>query len=356
MLGLNASHTMKGRLGAFDTGTLVGLQTRYDDIHLGLYKTAQRQILSTTRDDHVKEGSIGLYAQSTVRWTDWMRTIVGMRYDRYDGRVDSDTPENSGNAAAWIASPKASVVFGPFAGTELFLNAGRGFHSNDIRGATITVDPSDKTTFLPRVPLLVRSQGGEVGLRTRAVPNLESSVAVFVLDYASELLFVGDAGTTEPSRPSRRVGVEWSNHYQPLPWLGIDADVAYTRARFTDDEPAGNDIPGAPAAVASAGMVFGYETGWFGTLKLRYFGPRPLTEDGSVRSGATTLVNARLGYKFDNGFRVHLDALNLLNSKASQIDYYYTSRLPGEPAAGVNDVHFHPVEPFALRLTAAATF
>jgi len=356
VLGLNASHTVKGHLGAFDTETLIGLQTRYDDIHLGLNKTAQRQILSTTRDDHVKEGSVGLYGQSTVRWTDWLRTVVGLRYDRYDGRVDSDTPENSGNAAAWIASPKASVIFGPFAGTELFLNAGRGFHSNDLRGATITVDPSDKVTPLPRVPLLVRSQGAEVGVRTRAIPNLESSIAVFVLDYASELLFVGDAGTTEASRPSRRVGIEWTNHYQPLPWLGFDADLAYTRARFTDDDPAGNDIPGAPAAVASASMVLGYETGWFGTVKLRYFGPRSLVEDGSVRSGATTLVNARIGYKFDNGFKIWLDALNLLNSQASQIEYYYTSRLPGEPAGGVDGIHFHPVEPFALRLTAAATF
>ncbi|AXK83184.1 TonB-dependent receptor [Pseudolabrys taiwanensis] len=356
VLGLNASHTIKGRLGAFDTETMVGIQTRYDDIHVGLYNTVQRQITSTTRDDHVKEGSVGLYGQSMVRWTDWLRTVVGLRYDRYDGRVDSDTPENSGNAAAWIASPKASVIFGPFAGTELFLNAGRGFHSNDLRGATITVDPSDKVTPLLRVPLLVRSQGAEVGLRTRAIPNLESSIAVFVLDYASELLFVGDAGTTEPSRPSRRFGVEWTNHYQPLRWLGFDADLAYTRARFTDDDPAGNDIPGAPAAVASASVVVGYETGWFGTVKLRYFGPRPLVEDGSVRSGATTLVNARLGYKFDNGLRIQLDALNLFNSQASQIDYYYTSRLPGEPAAGVADVHFHPVEPFALRLTAAATF
>lgn len=356
VLGLNVSHTMKGRLGPFDTETLVGVQTRYDDIHVGLFKTVQRQITSTTRDDRVKEGSVGLYAQNTIRWTDWVRTIVGMRYDRYDGRVDSDTPENSGNATAWIGSPKASVIFGPFAGTELFLNAGRGFHSNDIRGVTITVDPGDKTTPASRVPLLVRSQGAEVGVRTRAIPNLDSSVAVFVLDYASELLFVGDAGTTEPSRPSRRIGVEWTNHYQPLPWLGFDADFAYTRARFTDDDPAGDYIPGAPAAVASASVVFGYETGWFGTFKLRYFGPRPLIEDDSVRSSATTLVNARIGYKFENGLRIQLDALNLLNSKASQVDYYYTSRLPGEPAAGVNGVHFHPVEPRSLRLTAAATF
>lgn len=355
LFGVNASHTLKARFGRFDTETTVGVQTRYDDIHVGLFKTRERETLSTTRDDRVKEGSVGLYAQNTVRWTDWVRTIVGIRYDRYDGRVDSDTAVNSGNATAWVTSPKASVIFGPFAGTELFLDAGRGFHSNDIRGATITVDPNTGDPAA-RVPLLVRSQGGEVGLRTRTIPGLDSSVAVFVLDYDSELLFVGDAGTTEPSRPSRRVGVEWTNNYRPLPWLVLDADFAYTHARFADDDPAGNYIPGAPETIASAGATFGYATGWFGTVKLRYFGPRPLIEDNSVRSGATALVNARLGYKFDNGLRIQLDALNLLNSQASQIDYYYASRLPGEPAGGVNDVHFHPVEPFALRLTAAASF
>jgi outer membrane receptor protein involved in Fe transport len=195
-----------------------------------------------------------------------------------------------------------------------------------------------------------------VGVRTQAIPGFDSSVAVFVLDYDSELLFVGDAGTTEPSRPSRRVGVEWTNHYQPLAWFGVDADFAYTHARFTDPDVVGNYIPGAPAVVASADVIFGYEAGWFGAVKLRYFGPRPLIEDDSVRSGATALVDARIGYKFDNGMRIQLDGLNLFNSEASQIDYYYTSRLPGEPAAGVDDVHFHPVEPLAVRLTMAASF
>ena len=354
--GINASHLVKWRFGGFDTETLVGVQTRYDDINVGLFKTVQRQVLSTVRDDKVQEASAGLYAQQTVRWTDWFRTIGGLRYDRVGGRVNSDTPENSGSVDTWIASPKASIIFGPFARTEFFINYGRGFHSNDMRGATITVDPNDKTTALPKVPLLVRSTGGEVGVRSQLIPGLDTSVAVFVLDYASELLFVGDAGTTEPSRPSRRIGVEWTNQYKPLPWLTFDVDVAYTQARFTDIDTVGDRIPGAPTTVASAGVTFGEKTGWFGVLKVRYFGPRPLIEDGSVRSSATTLVNGRIGYNFESGMRLWLEGFNLLNTKASQIDYYYTSRLPGEPAGGVADIHFHPVEPMAVRLTLAANF
>jgi len=211
-------------------------------------------------------------------------------------------------------------------------------------------------TQLDRVPLLVRSRGAEVGIRTRPIEGLTSTVAVFVLDFDSELLFVGDAGTTEPSRPSRRVGVEWTNTYKPLPWMTVDLDVAQTHARFTDFDPAGAHIPGAPAWVASSSITLGGDTGWFGALKARYFGPRPLNEDDSVRSRSSLIFNARAGYKFDNGLRVQLDVLNLFNAQTNQIEYYYLSRLPGEPINGVADRHVHPAEPLAVRLTVAARF
>ena len=247
-------------------------------------------------------------------------------------------------------------MFGPFAKTELFVTGGLGFHSNDARGATIAVDPGDKVTPQQRVPLLVRSRGAEVGVRTRAFDGLDSSVALFLLEFDSEILFVGDAGTTAAGRPSRRVGVEWTNHYRPLSWAMLDLDLAYTQARFTDYDIVGERIPGAPSVVASAGVILGEETGWFGGLRWRYFGPRPLIEDDSARSAPTSLFNARLGYVFEDGLKLQLDVLNLLNTKASQVDYHYTSRLPGEDPAGVADRHFHPVEPLAFRVTVAKSF
>ncbi|WP_141686690.1 TonB-dependent receptor [Bradyrhizobium sp. LMTR 3] len=354
--GLNASHAFDVRVGGIETQTRIGLQTRGDDIRVGLFKTLQRETLSTVREDSVKEGNVGLWADTTARWTDWLRTTVGIREDYFAGRVLSDTPQNSGNARASMASPKAGFVLGPWYRTEFYGNAGYGLHSNDIRGATITVDPLDKVTPQDRVPLLVRSKGGEIGIRTKAIEGLTSSLAVFVLDFDSELLFVGDAGTTEPSRPSRRVGVEWTNQYKMLPWMRLDFDVAYTRARFTDVDPVGNFIPGAPAWLASGGVTFGGEAGWFGALRGRYFGPRPLIEDDSVRSQSALIFNARAGYKFDNGLRLQLDVLNLFNAKTSQIEYYYLSRLPGEPIGGVADRHVHPAEPLAVRLTLAGRF
>ncbi len=89
---------------------------------------------------------------------------------------------------------------------------------------------------------------------------------------------------------------------------------------------------------------------------MRWFGPRPLIEDDRVRSQASTLLTAQLGYRFGGRYAVRLDVLNLLDAKASDVDYFYASRLPGEPEGGVLDVHTHPVEPRSIRLGISATF
>jgi hypothetical protein len=349
--GIDASHSMPGRLFGRPLETRVGFQTRYDDVSLGLTRTQARSYLSTIRDDAVRQGSAGLWADLTLRATDWLRGTVGLRVDGMTGRVRSTLAENSGTATEFIASPKVGLTLGSWRGTELFVSAGTGFHSNDLRGATIGLDPVDRLTPLSRVPLLVRSQGAEIGVRARWLEGLESSLALFVLTLGSEIVFIGDAGTTEASRPSRRIGVEWTNRWRVTPWLSLDADLAATRARFTDSDPAGSHIPGAPDVVASAGVSFGGEgMGWFGSARLRYFGARPLVEDDCVRSRPSTLVNARMGYRFENGVRAQLDALNVFGSRANQIEYFYESRLRGE-TAGVAEGHFHPVEPVAFRFT-----
>jgi outer membrane receptor protein involved in Fe transport len=393
--GINASHTFVSQLYGLPMETEIGAQSRYDNIRLDLSNTLRRQFLSPIRGDAVREGSVGTFAQNTLHWTDWLRTIVGWRGDFYDTSVRSYfTPANSGTANAFIGSPKFSLVLGPFAKTEFFVNAGEGFHSNDARGVTITESPIDGSP-LPASPFLVKTRGAEVGLRSKLVPGLTSAVSLFVLDSASEIVFAGDAGDTEASRPSRRTGIEWTNEYRPRSWLTLEADIATTHARFLGDDPGqaatyaslagfpasqignapGNYIPGAPNMIASAGITLGEKTGWFGALRYRYFGPRPLTEDGAFVSPATGLLNGRLGYRFDNGWRIQFDGFNLLNSRSDQITYAYGSLIksdslfamcfpaagtPTAPAAvcqtGVMDRVLHPVEPLAVRLTLAGQF
>jgi TonB dependent receptor/TonB-dependent Receptor Plug Domain len=357
LMGGQVAHIFKGQ----NVENEIGLQARYDAIKVGLEDSIARRTTSITRDDLVRQGNVGLYAENRMTWSDWFRTSLGLRGDFYGVNVHSNLMQNSGSAQDGMVSPKLGLVLGPWAKTEFFINAGRGFHSNDARGVTITVDPKDKVTPVDKVPLLVRAQGAEIGVRTHVLDGLETSLTLFGLDYRSEILFIGDAGTTEPSRASRRTGIEFANHYVYAPWLSFDLDVTWAHARFTSPDPlsAGHFIPGAPTVIAAAGFTLGTQTsGWYGGARLRFFGARPLDENNAIQSRPTSLVNGRIGYGFSNGMKLQLDALNLMNVKAEQIAYAYTSRLSSEVGSspGVQDKHFHPVEPLSLRLTLSGRF
>jgi len=347
--GGSAAKTYFGTLpGGLRTETTVGIDMRYDDIDVGLFNTRQRERLSTVREDGVKEASAGVFAETTQHWTQWLRTTVGVRADIFSVDVAGDRAENSGDKTDAMLSPKAGIVLGPWDNTELYLNAGTGFHSNDARGTVTTIDPVSNDP-VDVSPLLVRSKGAEVGLRSQPTRNITTTLAAFVLDFDSEILFVGDAGTTEASRPSRRIGAEFSLQAQLLRWLFLDLDAAYTQARFEDEDPAGNRIPGAIEGVVTAGLSFqDVWGGFFGGVNVRYFGPRPLVEDNSVRSKSSTPVSARLGYDFGNGLMVQVDGYNLFDEAASQIDYYYESQFPVS-ASPQDGIHFHPLEPRSFR-------
>jgi outer membrane receptor protein involved in Fe transport len=283
-----------------------------------------------------------------------LRTLVGVRGDQYHFAVDSDRPQNSGTMRDSIVSPKFGLIIGPWQKTEYFFNYGTGFHSNDARGTTIAIDP---VTLAPaaKVDPLVRSRGIEIGARTERFANLESSLSLWQLQLDSELLFVGDAGTTEAGRPSERTGIEWSNHYRPRSWLLLDLDLGVSRTRFTDGDPAGDYVPGSLEKVLSFGVTVDGMGPWYGMLQYRYFGARPLVEDNSVRSRSTQIMNARVGYRIDSTWRMHLDVFNVLDRQDDDIAYFYESRLQGE-AAATNDIHFHPVEPRTLRATLTGYF
>ncbi len=347
--GGKVSHTRAGRLAGREMRNTFGVQTRTDSVTVGLFHTEGRQVFEAVREDQVFQTSGSLYAQNEIAWTPWLRTLAGIRGDSYRFNVEASDPRNSGTRWAGIVSPKGGAVFGPWKGTELYLNAGAGFHSNDARGTTMTVVPGTNDPAVPVTPL-VRAKGVEGGFRTVAIPRLQTTFTAWALNLDSELLFVGDAGTTQASRPSHRYGIEWTNYYSPRRWVTFDADLAWSRSHFTDFDPAGNQIPGSIETVVSAGATVDNIRNVFGTVRLRYFGPRPLIEDGSVRSKATTLVNLDAGYKLTRSVRVALDVFNLLNAKDSDIDYYYASRLPGEDPAGVNDLHFHPALPRTARV------
>jgi outer membrane receptor protein involved in Fe transport len=324
-----------------------GTRVRQDDIgNVGLYHTRARQRLETVRTDAVTERSVGVFGEAAVKWNPWLRTVTGLRSDWYHFDVASDTAVNSGKRSDAIVTPKFAAVVGPFARTEFYASYGHGFHSNDARGTAQTTDP---------VNPLVRTRGSEVGVRGGWLPGLQTALALWRLDIDSELVFVGDAGTTEASRPSRRQGIELANYWSSGNGLVMDADLAWSRARFRGNDPAGNFVPGAIERTASVGLTVDDKGRYYGGLRLRYFGPRPLIEDDTVRSSSSTLLNARLGWRASRQFEVVLDVLNLLDRKANDIEYFYPSQLAGE-AASVEDRHFHPAEPRTIRVGLRLSF
>jgi hypothetical protein len=334
----------------------LGAELRRDDIDtVGLYQTVARQRIDTTREDGVTQTSYSAYSSLRTHWSEHVRTEIGLRADRFDFEVSSNVAANSGSASDSIVSPKFSLVLGPWSETELFVNVGKGFHSNDARGTTIRVDPNDGVTPVERVDPLVAAWGADVGVRTAVLPNLQLTASLWTLQLDSELLFVGDAGSTEPSRESERRGIEAGAIWNPVSWLILDADLAWSRSRFTELDPAGDRIPGAVENVASVGLAIDHPGGWFGGARLRHFGKAPLIEDGSVQSDPTTLVNLEAGYHITDSIRLSAALFNVFDSRDNDITYLYESQLPGE-AGPVDDIHFHPVEPRTFRLTLRATF
>lgn len=350
--GAAASRSWGHKLGEqVSAQSTVGLQLRQDRVNLGLFDSNQRVITDTVRDDHVQQTLASVYGETAVEWMPWLRTTTGLRFDQLSAQVDSRTlPENSGSSRSSQLSPKLSVVLGPWAQTEFFVNAGRGFHSNDVRGTTITVDPRTGD-LTQKVPGLVSARGFELGARTEWLPGLQSSVALWRLNFDSELVYIGDAGNTEPGLPSRRSGLEWNNHWTPAPWFLLDADLALSRARFAD----GSRITNAVDRVVTLAATVSKVQGWTATLQWRYIGSGALTNDNSVRMRPSINTSLRLRRDLTKNVELSLDVFNLFNRKNDDIQYYYESQLPGQ-ATPVADRHVHPAEPRTVRVSLRVNF
>ncbi len=353
---LDLRHEWSSSLGELPFEQSAGLQARSDAIDNALRRTRARAVLSTTRADDIQQTSAGLWWQGELGWSETLRTSLGVRGDLYGFDVESDNAANSGDEQDSIASVKFGAAWAPWTSGELYFNAGTGFHSNDARGVLTTDDPATPAPGdASPVDPLVRTKGLELGARTTFADGQQSTLSLWTLESDSEILFVGDAGTTEPSRPSRRYGVELANFLALNDAWTLDLDASWSHARFSDDDPAGDFIPGAVETVVAAGLSYQDPSGFFGSLRVRHFGPRPLIEDDSVRSQESTLVYLQLGQRLSANVTLTLDVFNLFDEDARDIEYFYASQLPGEPAP-VDDVHFHPAEPLQARVSLRASF
>ena len=349
-----------------DSELALGADFRQDRIaKVGLHRTENRRRTETVREDRVLESSLGLYAELRTQWQDWLRTTVGLRHDQFRAQAKAlagaNNGSNGGEVSANQTSPKLGVVFGPFnllGPSEFYANWGHGFHSNDVRGATARVNPQDGSAAEP-VPLIVKAKGSELGVRVNPLPGWNSSLTLWQKELASELVFVGDEGVTEPRGASRRHGVEWSNYYAPGNGVILDADLAWSQARFKEPVGGGRHVPNAIPLTASLGLTWDDGGPWFGGLRLRYLGAYALEESGAQKSQAFWMTSLKAGYRVSSKLQFTLDVLNLFDRKANDIEYWGGACTRSEALVGTGGCGaggsldgrlVHPLEPRSLRL------
>lgn len=349
-----------------DMSNKVGMQVRYDDIaEVGLFRTQAQQGIGAIRADSIEEGSIGLFWENKIAWTDAFRTTFGARYDHFTFDVNSlvgvnvngvDLSGNKGSESDSNIALKGSVIYTFSEQIEGYLAVGQGFHSNDARGTLKQIDPNSGENISPVDPL-VDSFGYEIGFRINLNDRLNASASIWTLNLDSELLFVGDAGNTEPSFESERSGFEVTAYYRLSEALTFDLEYALTDSKFLGVPKEESAIPGAIESVIQAGVSWQPAKGWFASARLRYLGQRPLVEDESEIADSSQIVNFNLGYRYSEALTFKLDILNAMDSNDHDIDYFYASRLANEPAGTeLEDLHYHVLVPRSIRFAVAYSF
>ena len=398
--GGDVAFTYKATPLGVPSDTTVGLQERYDGLYIDRRHTLRRVALDycdiegftpnnlalpadapaspagdpatpfaavhdACNADRVHLNDLGVYIQNSTRWTGWLRTEIGLRDDDYAARDQSLTTAFTGTGSQTLLQPKGSLILGPWWKTELYVSAGRGFHSDDVRGVFGTVPLEGIPTAAGRTPLLSPTTGEEIGLRSDILPRVQLEVAVFQEAFNSELAYDADAGEDTASAPSRRQGIEVSGQYHPASWIEFNADLAFSKARYrgssaelnNDFGLGGNFIANAPSFIGAFGVLVDNLGPWFGGLQWRDLGPYPVSDgEQDPRDKGYSEVNVDAGYKFGAKLKLQASIYNLTNSKADAAAYYYVSRLPGEPAVGVSGLQVHPLEPISARLTVTALF
>ena len=332
-----------------------GIDFRHDAVdEVGLYRSREREIMGPIREDQVDESSISSFYEMSFDLRSSWRAVLGIRADAFKFKVNSKDYNLTDDDSDFILSPKASIAYAFSDNNEMYFSYGNGFHSNDARGVITFRDPITEEKLSPADPL-VKSTGFEWGIKALINEQLNTSLAVWSLELDSELLFVGDAGNTEANRPSKRWGIEFNNLWSINEIWSLEADFAYSNAKFNDDDLENRSVPGSLKNVASGILSAEYPSGFFASFSFRYFGEVPLIEDRSIKSEGSTYANLALGWLMDD-WQVQLDILNIFDSNDHDIDYFYASRLAGEPANGYEDIHYHIFEPRQIRFYLSKEF
>jgi len=393
LLGGAAAVKLRSNFGDVQSLTTFGVQGRYDDIYVDRRHTVERKVLdycellapdgvsATQIDvglpdctaDRVHTGDAGLYIENAAKLTPWLRTDLGVREEYYAGDDRNLLPGMPFSQRPFakdttLFQPKGSIILGPWWDTEFYLSAGRGFHSDDVRGVSGVV-PLEGLGGARTAPLVVKADGEEVGVRSDIIPKVQIQVAAFNVRLASEIVYDQDQGEDQPGPQSDRYGVEVSAEYRPTPWIELNTDLAFSHAEFVQISPAalaanfgdmGNHIPLSPGFIGSFGAIVDNLGPWCGALQVRVLGNYPLVSDNSEKDNGYAETNGSIGYKFSGRLKGQLEIFNLFNVKANAAAFYYTTVIHDGPGGSLGpptaDHQNHPLEPISARFSVSATF
>jgi outer membrane receptor protein involved in Fe transport len=371
--------------GDIESETTIGGQERYDDEYIDRRHTRDRVVLSYCNDgdgdysigdyrctgDRVQLNDIAPYIENTTHWLPWLRTIIGARED-YTAATDRSLVEAvDASTDEFLFQPKGSIVIGPWHDTEFYYSAGKGFHSDDVRGVIGSVPLEGTQLSVGKVPLMAKAFGQEIGIRNASIPDLQIQFVAFREDFSSELIYDQDVGQDQASAPSRRQGLELSAQYHPFSCLELNTDLAATHARYFKGATTlasvyritgGGYIANAPNFIGSFGALVDNLGNWFGGLQERVLGSYPLTDGPSYpRASGYAETNVDIGYKVSPGLKVQFSIYNLLDTRAYAAEYYYATNINAAEVArygtsGVSDYQVHPLEPRSVRFTVTASF
>jgi outer membrane receptor protein involved in Fe transport len=337
--GGDAGYRQAGRFLDAESAVTVGVQSRVDDIHARLGTQVKRNPLDTTIDSDVMEASYSPFVKAEIQPASWMRLVGGVRGEWFTfdvrNRCATCSVQQAGRTTSGLALPKANMILGPWLATELFVNYGEGYHSNDARSA---VAPGS-------VPL-ARARTYEVGARSKpwGQEGIELIATLWAINLQSELVFVGDGGTTDIRGATKRRGLEVAARGQVWGPLSFNGSLTWSRARFEDGAP----VPNAPELTAYGALLLRWPEGLTSQIQATYLGVRSLDENLKAPAWVDIDLSERyrLPITLPHGrMEAFLFVQNLLNTKWEQATFGFSSRLAGEPASGVRDIHFVPGSP-----------
>ncbi|OGW65252.1 MAG: hypothetical protein A3H49_08980 [Nitrospirae bacterium RIFCSPLOWO2_02_FULL_62_14] len=340
MYGGDAGYRQAGQLMGMNASATAGVQVRVDDIHPRLGTQTKRTPIGMTTDTDVLEASYSPFVKAELQPTPWMRFAGGLRGDLFTFDVRNRCPtcasQPAGRTTTMLVLPKANLILGPWFKTELFANYGEGFHSNDARAAVVGAASP-----------LARARTYEIGARSKpwGQDGMELLATLWAIDIDSELVFVGDEGTTEARGPTRRRGLEVAARGPIWGPLSFNGSVTWTKAEFNN----GDKIPLAPELTAYGAAILNWPKGLTTQLQATYLSVRPLTEDNSIKAPSWLDFDLTMRYmlpvKLERGrLEAFFFVQNLFDTQWEQATFAFESRLPSEPA-GVTDIHFVPGNP-----------